>query len=51
VLRISYAAFRTYLDRVSRAMSFMFVVYTLDLIVKVWFIVIVLALEVHGLFC
>jgi hypothetical protein len=30
-----YAALRIYLTRVSRAMSFIFVVYALDLIVKV----------------
>jgi hypothetical protein len=40
VLRISHTAFRTYLSnltQLSRVMSFMFVVYALDLIVKVWF--------------
>ncbi len=50
VLRISQYSFRTYLTRTSRDMIFMFVVYTLDLIFKMWFVFIVLALEVHGLF-
>ncbi len=51
VLRILYTHSRTYLTRVSRDMIFMFVVYVLDLTVKVWFVFIVLTLEVHGLFC
>ena len=50
VLRISCDTFRTYLTRVSRDMSFIFVVYALDLIVKVWFVFIVLVLELHVLF-
>jgi hypothetical protein len=42
VLRNSFTVFRTYLTRASRDLSFMFVVYAFDLIVKVWFVFIVL---------
>ena len=50
VFRNSFTVIRTYLTRASYALSFMFVVYGFDLIVKVWFVFIVLSLEVPGRF-
>jgi len=50
VIRNSFSVTRTYLTRSSRDLSSMFVAYGFDLIVKVWFVFIVLVLEVPGQF-
>jgi hypothetical protein len=48
--RNSFTTFGKNFPRVSHVLSFMFVVYAFELIVKVWFEFIVLVLEVHILF-
>ncbi len=50
VLRNSLSTSRTSITRDSHDLSFMFVVYVFDLIANVWFVFILLVLEVHALF-